>query len=206
MRDRVFFFQARLRTRSDRLARIGHGSVIVPPATILAPHRIELGDQVLVFERVTFSVVEQHGGQRYEPRLRIGDRTVIAHSAWFSCVGEIEVGSDVLIGHGALIADSFHEYADRERPILGQPMAPPRAVRIGSGAFVGPGATVLAGARLGAGSYVVPGAAVTGDIPPRAVVAGNPGEIIRRWDSDRRRWIDSQEPRWRGILDSLSAQ
>jgi acetyltransferase-like isoleucine patch superfamily enzyme len=108
LRQRAILISSRRRTGAHRLAALGRDSVIVPPATILAPHRITIGDRVLVFERATFSVVEEYNGRRHSPRLRIGDRTVICHSSWFSCVGEIEIGDDVLIGHNVLISDSFH--------------------------------------------------------------------------------------------------
>jgi len=203
-RHRAFLFAARRRTGAHRLAALGHDSVIVPPATILAPHRIEIGERVLIFERATFSLVEEYRGRRYEPRLRIGDRTVVCHSSWFSCVGEIEIGADVLIGHNVLIADSFHEYADRSRPIIEQPMAEPRAVVIGAGSVIGPGASILAGTKLGAGSYVAAGAVVAGEIPPHSVLAGNPAEIIRSWDQGAGRWVDSSDPRWSAVLGALS--
>jgi acetyltransferase-like isoleucine patch superfamily enzyme len=178
--------------------------VIVPPTTILAPHRIEIGDEVLIYERVTFSLVEEHWGTRYSPHLTIGDRTVVGHSVWFSCVGEIEIGAGVLIGHGVLIADSFHEYQDRGTPIIRQPMAPPRAVRIGAGAHIGPGAVILPGVTIGAGCYVAAGAVVAEDVPPHSVAAGNPAEVIRRWDPSDQTWIDSPDRRWRATLRALS--
>lgn len=200
---RAFIAWARRRTGKRGLGAVGRGSVILPPATILSPARVELGDQVLIFERATFSLVEEHRGRRHTPRLRIGDRCVIAHTVWFSCVGEIEIEADVLIGHNVLVADSFHEYQDRDMPILRQPMAEPRGVRIGAGSIVGPGAVLLAGTRLGRGCYVVPGAVVAGEIPAHSVLAGNPAEIIRRWDAASGSWVDCEDPRWSGVLSSL---
>jgi acetyltransferase-like isoleucine patch superfamily enzyme len=129
---------------------------------------------------------------------------VIGHGVWFSCVGEIEIGREVMIGHDVLIADSFHEYADRAIPIVAQPMAEPRPVRLGSGSIVGPGAAILSGSQLGAGSYVAPNAVVAGEIPPHSVAAGNPAQVIRRWDPDRAEWVDSPDPRWSGVLSALT--
>lgn len=44
--------------------------------------------------------------------------------------------------------------------------------------WIGTGAIILAGAHLGRGSIVGAGSIVTKDIPPYAVVAGNPAKII----------------------------
>lgn len=205
-RKRIFELQAARRAGVRRLAAFGPESVIVPPAKILNPHRIEIGAGVIVLEHVSFSVVEAYRGRRYEPSLRIGDGTVVGARTWVSCVGQIEIGSDVLIGHGVLIADSFHEYANRGTPILHQPMAPPRRVEIGAGAMVGPGAAILSGSTVGVGAYVVANAVVAGDVPEHAVVAGNPAELIRRYDPDAGIWIDSPDPRWSGVLATLARQ
>jgi acetyltransferase-like isoleucine patch superfamily enzyme len=177
----------------------------MPPATILCPHRIELGDEVLVFGNCTFSLFEEYRGTRYEPRLRIGDRSVIAGGSWFSCVGEIEIGPDVLIGPGAVISDSHHAYADRSLPVIAQPMAPPAGVVIESGVSVGAGAAVLPGTRIGRGSYVVAGAVVAGEIPAHSVAAGNPAVVIRQWDAEASRWQSSEDPRWAHVLRALGA-
>ena len=193
---------ANRRAGAHRFAAFGAGSTILSPATVLAPHRIEIGAGVVIFERASLSVVEEFRGRRHEPRLRIGDGTLVGRDAWFSCVGTIDVGRDVLIGHNVLIADSFHEYEDVGTPVFHQPMAPPRDTRVGDGAVLGPGAAVLAGATIGAGAYVAANAVVAGEIPAHAVVAGNPAEVIRRWDG--RRWIDSDDARWAPLLRSLT--
>ncbi len=204
LRRTAFLLRCRVQTRPHRFGAFGQGSVIVPPAMVLAPHRIEIGDGVLIFERAAFSVVEEHWGGRYEPRLRVGDRSVIGRDVWFSCVGEIEIGTDALISHGVLIADSFHEYRDLRIPILRQPMATPRKVTIGTGAMIGPGAAILSGATVGDGASVLAGAVLAGEVPPYAIAAGNPAEVIRRWDSSTERWIDSDDPRWAATLASLT--
>ena len=51
---------------------------------------------------------------------------------------------------------------------------------IGNDVWIGRGATILPGARLGDGVIVGAKAVVTGEIPPYSVVAGNPGQVIRR--------------------------
>ncbi|MCP3978115.1 MAG: acyltransferase [bacterium] len=50
-------------------------------------------------------------------------------------------------------------------------------VRIGSGSFVGAGATLLAGVTLGERCLVAAGAVVAEDVPPGAAVAGVPARV-----------------------------
>lgn len=52
-------------------------------------------------------------------------------------------------------------------------------VTVGDLAFVGAGATVLPELTIGAGALVGAGAVVTRDVPPGAVVTGNPARVVR---------------------------
>lgn len=53
------------------------------------------------------------------------------------------------------------------------------AVTIGHDVWIGHGAVVLAGRSIGTGAVVAAGAIVTKDVPPYAIVAGNPARIVR---------------------------
>jgi UDP-2-acetamido-3-amino-2,3-dideoxy-glucuronate N-acetyltransferase len=50
---------------------------------------------------------------------------------------------------------------------------------VDKGASIGANSTLLAGIRVGEGAMVGAGAVVTRDVPPYAVVAGNPAQIVR---------------------------
>ena len=183
-------WRARRAVGAHRLAAFGRDSVIVPPAVIHSPHRIEIGERVLIHRDAFFSVVEEHNGRRYEPRLRIGDRTSIGHGLWVSCVGQIDIGAEVLAGHNILITDTFHEYFDPETSIARQPMAEPQAVRIGDGVHLGPHVAILAGVTH---RRAFLRGRQRGRHPRRARQLGGgrqPGRVIRRYDHDARTWID----------------
>jgi acetyltransferase EpsM len=51
---------------------------------------------------------------------------------------------------------------------------------IGSQVTIGTGAVVIDHVEIGDGAYIAAGAVVTKRVPPRALVAGNPGRIVRQ--------------------------
>lgn len=53
-------------------------------------------------------------------------------------------------------------------------------VAIGHDVWIGHGAIVLPGRTVGTGAVVAAGSVVTKDVPPYAIVAGNPARFIRR--------------------------
>ena len=178
----------------ERFAAFGERSVIVPPAVVRSPHRIRVGDNVLIHDRAWLSVVEEFQDQRFEPSLTIGDRTVFGRDLYVSCVGQIEIGSDVLASERVLIADTYHGYEDPDTPIARQPMAAPQPVRIEDGAMLSANVCVLGGVTIGARTYVGAGAVVTKSVPPNCVVVGNPAKIVRHYDRDRGGWVDGEPP------------
>ena len=52
-------------------------------------------------------------------------------------------------------------------------------VIIGSDVWIGYNATILSGVTIGDGAVIGTGSVVSGDVPPYAIVAGNPAQIIR---------------------------
>ncbi|MEQ9258223.1 MAG: CatB-related O-acetyltransferase [Roseovarius sp.] len=72
---------------------------------------------------------------------------------------------------------------EEARPSL--PAQPGPDTVVGHDVWFGQGARILPGARIGSGVIVGAGAVVGGHVPDYAVVAGNPGRVVRmRFDAD----------------------
>ena len=84
----------------------------------------------------------------------------------------LRVGNDVFLGPNATFTNDLFprskEYPERYLRTTVQ-----------DGASVGANATILAGVTIGVGAMVGAGSVVTRDIPPFAVVVGNPARIMR---------------------------
>lgn len=172
--------------RPSAFASFSPDSWIVPPARVSTPEAIHIGKNVIIHEHSWLSVVPAIEGVR--PSLTIGDNCRIGRMCHISCVGEIVIGDDVLTSDRVFIGDTYHDYTDISRAVIDQPMAEPRPVHIGRGAFIGIGAVVLRGVTVGENAYIAAGAVVTSDVPPHTIAAGNPAKPVLRYDAEGSRW------------------
>ena len=165
----------------------GRNTWIVPPARVTSPGSVFLGDDVQILEQSFLSVVAAVEG--VTPRLTIGDGTSIGVQSHIACVGEIEIGPQVLTAARIFIGDTYHRYEDPTLPVIEQPMARPEKVVIERGAFLGIGSAVLMGVTVGEHACIAAGAVVTSDVEPRTLVVGNPARAIKRWDDATNAWV-----------------
>ncbi len=170
----------------DAYAGFGNGSIVVPPARIEGAAYVRIGDGVVIEEHAWISVVAAVEG--VTPQLVIGDATHIDRLVHIGCVGSVELGPRIVVGERVLIADTYHGYEDVTRPVIEQPAAKPRPVRIEGGVLIGPAAAILPGTTIGEGSVIAAGTVVTGDLPPRSLAVGNPARVVRRYNERVGRW------------------
>ena len=97
----------------------------------------------------------------------------------FICEG-VTIEDDVFVGHGVIFINDTYPRAtttDRRMQTEEDWKVEPTFVR--KGASIGSGATILCNVTIGEKATVGAGSVVTRDVPPRAIVAGNPAKILR---------------------------
>jgi UDP-2-acetamido-3-amino-2,3-dideoxy-glucuronate N-acetyltransferase len=107
----------------------------------------------------------------------VGDRVTVKSGVqlWDG----LRVADDVFIGPNATFSnDKYPRSKNYDRRLL--------PTHVERGASIGGGATILPGLRIGAGAMVGAGAVVTHDVPPRAIVSGNPARIVGYVDARQR--------------------
>jgi acetyltransferase-like isoleucine patch superfamily enzyme len=175
--------------RPAGLGTLGARSYIEAPYTIRSPHRVHIGDDVRIGARTVLSVVEEFMGSRFDSELRIGDGCEFGRDVFITCVGKIEFGERVGLSTRVFIGDTDRAYDRADLPIVDQPMAEPRPVRIENDAALGVGSIVVPGVTIGERAIVAAGSVVTRDVPPRTVVFGNPARVVKHWDEKQGQWI-----------------
>jgi acetyltransferase-like isoleucine patch superfamily enzyme len=114
------------------------------------------------------------------PTLRFGNNVHVGHMVFFVVNKEIVVEDGVLIASNCYFADTDAHPIDPERRMRNEPPSPDsvKPVRICRNAWIGHGVHILKGVTVGESAIVAAGAVVAKDVPPFAVVAGNPARVV----------------------------
>ena len=104
--------------------------------------------------------------------LTIGEQSSVGFDTLIYNLGRVYVGRRVTISQRAHLCGGTHDFCDPTMPLVKSPITIEDDAWVCADAFVGPGVTIGAGAVVGAR------AVVTKDVPPWAIVAGNPAREI----------------------------
>lgn len=116
--------------------------------------------------------VEIQKGARVGARCKVSSHT-------FVCEGVI-LEDEVFIGHGVtFINDRFPRATNTDGQLQTEADWKCDSTFVKRGASIGSGATILGGVTVGEKAIVGAGSVVTKDVPPGAIVAGNPAKVLR---------------------------
>jgi len=140
---------------------------------------IILGDNVWMDGKSTITFAASFSDN---PTLVIGDNTGIGHDTSFSIGKRITVGNNCQLSGGTAIFDSNGHPSD---PAARRAHAPPpsnevRPVTIGNDVWIGKHCIIFPGVRIGDCAVISAGSVVRRHVPPYAVVAGNPAQLMFR--------------------------
>jgi UDP-2-acetamido-3-amino-2,3-dideoxy-glucuronate N-acetyltransferase len=116
--------------------------------------------------------VEIQKGARVGARCKVSSHT-------FVCEG-VNIEDEVFIGHGVtFINDRFPRATNTDGQLQTEADWKCDSTLVKKGASIGSGATILCGVTIGEKAIVGAGSVVTKDVPPGAIVAGNPARVLR---------------------------
>jgi acetyltransferase-like isoleucine patch superfamily enzyme len=160
---------------------LGPGTIVSTGAVVFAGTRIGagviVGDQACVRERCVLGDDAVVGrGTLVENDTSIGSLTKIQADAYITAYSLLE--DEVFIAPRVITTnDNFMGRTEKRHGLR-------KGATIRRGARVGAGAVLLPGIEIGEEAFVGAGAVVLRDVPPRAVVVGNPARQIREVPED----------------------
>ena len=110
--------------------------------------------------------------------LKLGDNVFINSNSLLMARGGITVEDDVLMAANVQLLSNNHDEYDRQ-------VLTCKPIHIKKGAWIGAGASILAGVTVGEYAIVGAGAIVTKDVPDHAVVVGSPARVVKTLDADK---------------------
>jgi acetyltransferase-like isoleucine patch superfamily enzyme len=103
----------------------------------------------------------------------------------FICEG-VTIEDNVFIGHGVtFINDKYPRATTSEGTLQSEADWKVIPTIVKTGASIGSGTTILCNVTIGENAILGAGSVVTKDVPPNAIVAGNPAKFIR--------WINNEQ-------------
>jgi acetyltransferase-like isoleucine patch superfamily enzyme len=113
---------------------------------------------------------------------KVGRRCKIS-SHTFICEG-VTIEDEVFVGHNVtFVNDTFPRATNGSGTLQTEADWRVETTLVKKGASIGSGATILANVVIGENALIGAGAVVTRDVPARAIVKGNPGKIVRYFES-----------------------
>lgn len=138
----------------------------------LGRSKIQLGENVSLYG---FDYLNAEGDQG---SIIIGEKSHIDQFCVLYGQGGLEIGRFCAIASGVKIYSQSNQYKyNPNQRIIEQPVVY-KKVTIGDDVWIGANAVILPGVRIGNSSIIGAGAVVRRDVPPYAIVAGIPAEVI----------------------------
>lgn len=150
-------------------------------------NNVKVGEGVKIFDFVNAYHCEIGDGSKVGTFVEIQRGAVIgknckisSHS--FICEG-VHIGDGVFVGHNvSFINDKYPRAANADGSIQTDADWQMVETFVGNNASIGTSATILCGITIGERAVIGAGSVVTKNVPPKAIVAGNPAKIIKYID------------------------
>lgn len=161
---------------------VGAGSFIEMPSMILHPKNVFIGKDFYALTYFRLETVEEYEGQKFTPKIIIGDNVSFNNDCHIGCINRIEIGNNVLGASRIYITDHYHgdiSSSDLETVPSKRKLTSKGSVKIKDNVWIGECVSILPGVTIGENAIIGANSVVNKDVPPNSVVAGVPAKIIK---------------------------
>ena len=116
--------------------------------------------------------------------ISLGNHVWIGHQCYLEGLGGITLGSGTIVGNKVEIISANHNFKGEDiTEVPYDKRFIKRPVTIGENVWIGMRALILPGGTVGEGAVIGAGSVVTGEVPPLAIVGGNPAKVLKYRDA-----------------------
>jgi acetyltransferase-like isoleucine patch superfamily enzyme len=176
------------------LGRVGRNVVFGVNVTIRHPHKIQIGDNVVIDDQCCLDakgtdnqgIVIGEGvfiGRNTILSCKNGDIVIDDHAnLGFNCeifsASRVRVGKSILMAAYTYLVGGDHLYDRVDVPVLEQGRTA-RGIEVDDNVWLGTHVVVTDGSRIGRDAIIGAGAVVVGEIPEFAIATGIPAKVVR---------------------------
>lgn len=144
-------------------------ALVSPRAEVDYSSEVDWGPGCII---ASFTKVKIAGHFRMGRRVHIGTNCFIGIST-----GGVTIGDNVMISPNCTLVGGNYVY-DRPDVPLHEQGTTSKGITIGDNSWIGANSCILDGSVIGANVIVVAGSVVSGEVPDRSIVQGNPAKVI----------------------------
>lgn len=162
--------------------KTGDVFIIKYPLYLHGGKHITIGNNFYSDLRLRLEAYDEHLGNKFSPKISIGDNVSINSDCHIGAVNEIIIEDGVLIASKVFITDHYHGEITAEAikfPPSERKLYSKGAVKIEKNVWIGEGVVILPDVTIGENSIIGSNSVITKDIPKNSVVGGNPAKIIK---------------------------
>ena len=177
----------------------GKGVLFSSNIIVRQPHRIHIGDNVIIAERCILDARTEESNQV----ITLGHNVILSNDVALTCKGgsikvnndvgigtqtviqstyncPIDIGKDTMIGPRCyFVAGGSYNTESIDTPMRLQGVRKEEGISINNDVWFGANVTVLSGINIGHGSIIGAGSIVTKNIDDLNIVAGNPAKVLK---------------------------
>ena len=182
--------------KSTYLGRVfgGRGLYLGPGCRVSGSRFIRFGADFYAHGHLWLEALTSYNGQRFQPRIEIGDEVSVSERVHISCIDRVRIGRRVLVGSGVYIGDHHHgiysgvEQTHPDVPPAQRPLGGGGPVFIEDDVWIGDNTVIVGPVSIGRGSIIGANSVVRRDIPERTIAGGAPARVIKRFNQATHQW------------------